>query len=147
MSTDKSVTKSLLQTLEDGKEGFTKAAEKVSDTDASLATELRGFATERTEMASELEKLAETYGDDVDESASLTAAAHRGWLSLKAALEGSSAKGVLEAAEKGEDHAEQEYKDALEEDVSPTLRQVIERQMAQVKAAHQRVIAMRDAQS
>lgn len=147
MSTDKSVTKSLLQTLEDGKEGFTKAAEKVSDSDATLATELRGFATERAEMASKLESLAQTYGDDVEESGTLTAAAHRGWLSLKAALEGSSSKGVLDAAEKGEAHAEQEYESALKDDVSPTLREVIERQAAQVKAAHQRVIALRDSQS
>jgi uncharacterized protein (TIGR02284 family) len=147
MSTDKSVTKSLLQTLEDGKEGFTKAAEKLSDGDASLAQELRGFASERGEMAAELEKLAATYGDEVEESSSLAATAHRGWLSLKAALEGSSAKGVLDAAEKGEAHAEKEYEEAVKEDVSPTLRAVIERQMAQVKAAHQRVIALHGAQS
>lgn len=49
-------TKDLLQTLADGVEGFSKAAESVKD--PGLKTLFSGFATERQEMAQELQEYA-----------------------------------------------------------------------------------------
>ena len=49
MSTDESVTKELLETLEDGNDGFSKGAEKLSELGAAdHAATFEGFARQRT---------------------------------------------------------------------------------------------------
>jgi uncharacterized protein (TIGR02284 family) len=145
-STDEAVTEDLVQTLEDGEKGFAQGADKLEETDApELARTFREFSAQRASFSAELRSLAADYGDKVDESGTAAAALHRGWMSLKDALSGSDPKGVLDAAEQGEDHAVKEYRKALDADISPTLRAVVERQSADVKAAHDRVKALRDA--
>ncbi len=52
---------------------------------------------------------------------------------------------MLDAAEMGEDHAIKEYDKALDADISPGLRTVVQRQATEVKAAHDKVRALRDA--
>lgn len=146
MSTDAKTTKDLLQTLEDGRDGFTKAAEKLAETDRSdLAPEFRQFAEQRAALATELESLAARYGDDIEEDGSVAAAVHRGWLSLKDALSGSKAKGVLDAAEQGEEHAVSEFEKALEKDISADLAGTVRRQLVEIRATHVKVKALSDA--
>lgn len=146
MSRDESVTNDLVQTLEDGETGFTRAAERLEDSDrADLAQTFREFAAQRQAFSAELRSMAQAYGDHVDDDGTVVAALHRGWMAIKDALSGSDATGVLTAAEQGEDHAVAEYEKALaHDDVSAPLRAVIERQYAHVKAAHDAVKAMRD---
>lgn len=146
MSVDEKVTKDLVQTLEDGKDGFASAADKLADSDTpELATTFRGFSEQRSTFAAELRGLAQAYGDDADESGSIAGAVHRGWMGVKDALTGSDPKGVLKAAEQGEHHAVQEYEKALGEDISPGLKEVLERQVVDVRAAYQTVRASQDA--
>lgn len=148
MSTDAKVTKELIETLEDGKDGFAKGAEKLEDTASpELAETFRKYSGQRADFAGELRAMAKQHGDDINESGSVAAAVHRGWLTLKDALAGSSPKGVLDAAEKGEDHAVSEYEKALKSDLSPTLRAVVERQLTDVKAAHDTVRSLQAAHS
>lgn len=149
MSVDKRVTKDLMETLADGRDGFEKAAERLADTDRSdLVETMREFSAQRATMHQELGSLAAHYGDDIDEEGSLAATLHRGWMAVKDTLAGSKdAEGVLDVAEQGEDHAVAEYKDALEKDISPDLRAVVERQAAAIQAAHDKVRALRDAAS
>lgn len=54
-------------------------------------------------------------------------------------------KGVLDVAEQGEDHAGKEYEKALAADISTGLRTVVERQLVDVRSAHDQVKALRDA--
>ncbi len=68
---------------------------------------------------------------------------HRGWLTLKDALAGSKPDGVLDAAEQGEDHAVREYEQALDEDISPELRAVVQRQYTEIRSAHDDVKTLR----
>jgi len=140
MSTDATVTKDLMQTLEDGRKGFADASGKLVDTDrADLAPRFAEFSAQRSTMYSELEVLAAAYGDDLDEDGSTAAAIHRGWMSLKDALAGSSASGVLDAAEQGENHATSEYSKALEKDLSPNLADVVRRQLVDITAVRDEV--------
>ena len=146
MSTDRKVTKDHIETLEDGRKGFADAAEKLADTNrADLAPKFRELAEQRAGFSAELETMAATYGDDIDEDGSVLAAAHRGWMSLKDALAGADPDGVLDAAEQGEDHAVSEYKKALDEDISENLRQTIQRQFTSIQSAHDEVKRLRDA--
>ena len=146
MSKDESVTQDLVKTLQNGKEGFERAAEKLtSSNEPGLATEFTQFGKQRGEFADELTRLAGQYGDKTTERTTVPGALHRGWMAVKDALSGSDASGVLDAAVQGEDHAVSEYDDALKEDISDGLRAVLTRQHTAVKAAHDRVVAARDA--
>jgi uncharacterized protein (TIGR02284 family) len=146
MSTDSKVTKDLIQTCRDGQEGFAKAADKLAkDGRDDLATRFRDFSNQRAEFAAELEQLATQYGEDDSTSGSVAGAIHRGWLTVKDTITGSDPEGVLDAAEQGEDHAKSEYEKALEADISPSLKTVVQRQYAAVQTAHDTVRDLRDA--
>jgi len=146
MSTDEAVTKDLIETLEDGAEGFAKAAEKLAESDdPTLAETFRRYSDQRASFSSELRELAKDYGDNIEESGSAAGTLHRGWITLKDALTGSSPHAVLEAAETGENHAVKEYEKALDADISPTLHAVVARQGAEVTAAHDKIRSLADA--
>ena len=148
MSNDASVTKDLLQTLEDGRAGYEKGAEKLDSTDApELAPTFRKYSEQRAAFTTELQSLAQQYGDQLDADGSLAGTLHRGWLSLKDALAGSKPDGVIDAAEQGEDHAVSEYEKALDAEISDGLRQVVERQYRDVVAARDEVSALASSSS
>jgi uncharacterized protein (TIGR02284 family) len=143
---DKAVAKELVETLKDGENGYSSAADKVRDGDhAAWATTLQRFAEQRADFRREIVELGEDYGDDVDESGTATAALHRGWIALKDALTGDDPEGVLSAAVTGEDHAVSEYEKALQADLSAGFREVVTRQHAAVLAARDEVKALQTA--
>ncbi len=146
MTIDERTTKDLIETLRDGEKGFADAAEKLASSDrADLAPQFRTFSEQRASFADELDAIAARYDDQIDESGSVAAAMHRGWMALKDAVAGDSASGVLDAAEQGEDHAVSEYQKALDSDISVELRAVVARQFEQIQTTHDKVKALRDA--
>jgi len=147
MSTDEKITKSLIQTLEDGKEGFAKAAVRLAETERSdLSAKFNGYSTQRDGFANELKSLAAQYGDEIDKSGTIAGTLHRGWMTLKDVLAGDNPEGVLDVAEQGEDHAVAEYEKALADtEMSEGLRVVVQRQFLAVKAAHDEVRDLRNA--
>lgn len=143
MSDDEKAAKELVETLKDGEKGFADAAEKLRDSDRAEWTQtLARLSAQRKGFHQEIVALGHEYGDDVDESGSVAAAVHRGWISLKDALTGDDATGVLKAAETGEDHAVSEYEKALEMDLSTGFREVVARQHAAVVAGRDEVKAL-----
>jgi uncharacterized protein (TIGR02284 family) len=147
-STDEKVTKDLIETLEDGRVGFAKGAEKLkADGNPAFAQKFSELSAQRARFAEELRELARQYGDEIDEDGSMLGALHRGWMTIKDAVAGDDPEGVLDAAEQGEDHAKSEYADALKADISAHLRTVVERQAREVQAAHDEVKALRDSVS
>ena len=145
MLNDAKVTKDLMTILKDGIDGFTKGAEKLTETkQPALASTFRKYADQRAAYYAELEKLAAGYGDDIEPSGSVVAGIHRGWMAVKDAMSGSSAEGVLDAAEQGEDKAKSSYEDALKDGVSAGLAVVIRRQYEGVRAGHDEVRSLRD---
>ncbi|SEC94061.1 conserved hypothetical protein [Nocardioides exalbidus] len=146
MSDDAKAAKELVETLKDGERGFADAAEKLGDGEHSAwATTLARLSEQRAGFWREIVDLGHDYGDDVDESGSVAAAVHRGWISLKDALTGDDADAVLKAVSTGEDHAVSEYEDALKMDLSAGFREVVVRQQAAVVAARDEVAALRSA--
>ncbi len=69
------------------------------------------LSEQRAQFRREIVELGQDYHDDVDESGSVAAALHRGWISLKDALSGDDAGSVLGAVVTGEDHAVSEYEE------------------------------------
>ena len=130
MSNDAKVSKNIVEVLEDGKKGFDHAADKLAESNrADLAPMFREFSEQRAGFAAELTTMAAAYGDEIDEHGSVKGTIHRGWI----------------AAEQGEDHAVDSYKKALDEDISPELKDVLRRQMGTVQATHDQVKALRNA--
>lgn len=139
MSVDEKVTAELVETLRDGEAGYERAADRLRDEDATLAQTLRDLSAQRAGFAAELQTMAAAYGDHVDEDGTVAGALHRGWIALKDAVTGNDTSAVLKAVVTGEDHAISEYEKALEEDISADLRQVAERQLADIRAARDRI--------
>lgn len=145
MSTDARVTKDLMETLEDGREGFNKAAEEMANNGRSdYAAEFRRIADERAKFYTELEQMAAAYGDDIDPDGTVAGTLHRVWMGVRDTLAFDDVEAVLKTAEQGEDHAVSEYEKALESDISAGLRTAVERQFGAVKAAHDKVRNLRD---
>ena len=146
MSDDAKAAKELVETLKDGERGFAAAADKLRDGEhPEWATTLQRLSEQRAGFWREIVDLGHAYGDDVDESGTVAAAVHRGWIALKDALTGDDAEAVLKAALTGEDHAVSEYEDALKMDLSAGFREVVVRQQAAVVAARNEVEALQDA--
>ena len=146
MSDDAKAAKELVETLKDGERGFADAADKLRDGEhPEWATVLQRLSEQRAGFWREIVEMGHEYGDDVDESGSVAAAVHRGWIAVKDALTGDDPEAVLKAAVTGEDHAVSEYEDALEKDLSAGFRDVVTRQHAAVVAARDEVKALQHA--
>lgn len=141
-STDAKVTQDLIETLVDGQNGFTQAAEHLADDNAHVAAQFHGFASNRRAMADSLRAMAARYGDVVDSDGSTAAALHRGWIGLKDALTGNSVDAIVNAAITGEEHAISEFEKALDEDISADLRTKVQDQLASIRATKQQLDAL-----
>ena len=146
MSDDAKAAKELVETLKDGERGYATAAEKLRDSDRpEWAATMQRLSEQRAGFWREIVDMGHEYGDDVDESGTVAAAVHRGWLSLKDAVTGDDPDAVLKAAETGEDHAVSEYEDAGKMDLSAGFREVVVRQQADVRAAREELRALQGA--
>ena len=140
-----STLNSLIETLKDGQEGFRQAAEAVKD--STLKSLFSEYSLQRAKFAGELQnEVIRSLGDNKPEETSSTAGAlHRAWINLKSALTSGDDHSILAECERGEDSAVSEYKKAMEdENLSSPLRDIVSRQYTEVKAAHDRIKALRD---
>ena len=80
-----------------------------------------------------------------EDSSSTTGAMHRAWINVKSAVTNRDRHAILAEAERGEDTAVAAYKDAMEKDLPAPIRDIVGRQSAEVKAAHDKVRNLRDA--
>ena len=140
------VIEDLIETLEDGRKGFEKAAERLEkDGRADIAGRMRELSQERARFSQELRELAVSEGVEIREDGSMAGTLHRGWITLAEALTGDDPSAVLSAAESGEDHAIAEFEKALtSSDLGAAVSAVVARQAAEVKAAHDEVRTFRD---
>jgi uncharacterized protein (TIGR02284 family) len=141
-----SVLDELIETLKDGQEGFKQAAEAVKD--PQLKSLFSEYSQQRSRFASALQNEVRSLGETEPETTSSTAGAlHRGWINLKSAVTGGDDHAILAECERGEDSAVEEYKKALQDDLSPSVYEIVSRQYAEIKAAHDRIRNLRDSRS
>ena len=144
MNKESTVLNNLIETLKDGQEGFKQAAESVRDPE--LKALFGQYSQQRSRFAAELQNEARRQGETKPETSSSAAGAlHRGWINLKSAITGGDDHAILAECERGEDSAVEEYKKALAEDLTPSTQELVSRQFADIKAAHDRVRSLRDA--
>src|SRR3954471_14248905 len=122
-----STINSLIETLKDGQEGFKQAAEAVKD--SNLKSLFNEYSMQRSRFAGELQAEARQLGESDPETTSSTAGAmHRAWINIKSAVTSGDDHTILAECERGEDSAVKEYREALEQDLPATLREVIARE-------------------
>jgi uncharacterized protein (TIGR02284 family) len=144
MKNEKTILNDLIETLKDGQEGFKQAAEGVSN--SNLKSLFLDYSQQRSQFATALQSEARGHGEtDPETSSSATGALHRGWINLKSVITGGDEHAILAECERGEDSAVEEYKKALDDGLSPTAQEVVSRQFAEIKAAHDRIRSLRDA--
>jgi uncharacterized protein (TIGR02284 family) len=138
-----STINSLIETLKDGQEGFKQAAEAVKDSD--LKSLFYEFSQQRARFATELQGQAASLGETEPEDSSSTAGAmHRAWINLKSAVTSGDDHAILAECERGEDSAVKEYEEALKIDLPAPLDDIISREFAAVKSAHDQIKSLRD---
>jgi uncharacterized protein (TIGR02284 family) len=144
MKKQNEVIDNLIETLKDGREGFKQAAEGVSD--PKLKSLLSDYSQQRSRFATALQSEARRHEETEPEtSSSATGALHRGWMNLKSAITGGDEHAILAECERGEDSAVEEYKKALEDGLTPSAQELVSRQFAEIKSAHDQIKSLRDA--
>ncbi|MBC7892696.1 MAG: PA2169 family four-helix-bundle protein [Sphingobacteriaceae bacterium] len=126
-------------------QGYEKAIEDTKD------TELNGLFRQavlqsqnfRSQLADHIVRIDGKAVSDAT-STDLSSKIHRAWIDIKAALSGNDRDTVLGSVEFGENAAVEAYEDALDEDDLPHhIKDVIETQLADLRATRDRVLSMR----
>src|SRR5438067_7609063 len=144
MKNQDEVIDNLIETLKAVKEGFNQAAESVRN--PALKALFSDYSQQRSRFAAALQSEARRQGETEPETtSSATGTLHRGWINLKSAITGGDEHAILAECERGEDSAVEEYKKALENGLTPSAQELVTRQFAEIKAAHDRIKSLRDA--
>jgi len=138
----RSTLNDLIETCKDGQEGFHSAAEKLKD--HTIKSDFLKYSQQRAGFAGELQAEVTRSGGEPAKSGSTTGAIHRGWIGLKSAVTGDSDHGILEEAERGEDAAVKNYRDALNKKLPANLEAIVARQLKEIQQTHNAVKAVRD---
>lgn len=137
-----SVLNNLIETCKDGQEGFKNASENVND--GSLKSLFYEYSTQRAKFAGELQQEVRTLGGDPEKSGSVAATLHRGWMDLMAAISTKEDAAILSECERGEDSAVSNYKDANAETLPTNIAEIVNRQYAEIKQAHDKIRSLRN---
>lgn len=121
-----SVLNNLIETCEDGVKGFRAAAEAIESPRAKEVFNTRLEYIERAE--SDLKATVRRLGGDPEERGSATGALHRGWMNLKTAVTGKDDDAIIAECERGEDAAVERYEDALNNELPPDIRLLVDKQ-------------------
>ena len=133
----------LIETLKDGQEGFKQSAGGVDD--PQLKTVFDTLSLQRSKFAGELQSEIVSLGDpDPEDASSVTGSIHRAWINVKSVVTSGDRHAILAEAERGEDAAVTAYKEAMEKDLPAPIKDIVSRQSTEVKAAHDKIRALRD---
>ncbi|WP_051669839.1 ferritin-like domain-containing protein [Bryobacter aggregatus] len=139
---DTAIINNLIETLKDGENGFKAAVADV--TDRNLKSTFEKYASQRHSFVAQLQQTVRREGETPETSGSITAAAHRGWMSVKSAVTGKNDHAILEECERGEDAAVKAYREATASGKLGSAAPLVAQQAYEIKAAHDAIRALRD---
>ncbi len=134
----------LIATCKDGQDGFRLAAEAITD-DEDLKGLLFSCSLQRSKFAGDLQNELIGLGEpDPEQTGSVAAALHRGWIGLKLVLAQHDNHAILAECERGEDSAVAEYRKAVEGGLSTPLVELVNSQFQEVLATHNTIRDIRN---
>jgi|SRR5436190_4251285 len=132
----------LIETCKDGEGGFRTCAEDVGR--AELKSILERAAQHCAESALELQTEVLRLGGKPERKGSLAGSAHRRWVDAKSAISNKDEATILAECERGEDFAKHSYQKALEKDLPPEIRAIVQRQYQGALEHHDMVRNLRN---
>jgi uncharacterized protein (TIGR02284 family) len=126
--------------------GYERALDELKPEDADLKTLFQRYITTSREYVQELTQEVNRLGADPADGTTNSGKIYRVWMDLKTAVTGKDRKTILDNCEFGEDAAQKSYDMALnsDEELEPSLRDLIVRQKATLKTGHDEVKRLRD---
>ena len=139
----------LIEINNDRVRGYEKASKETEAKDADLRSIFDEMATESRRYANELGHYVSQSGEKPAEGTTVRGKIYRAWMDVKATFSGRDRKAILASCEFGEDAAQRAYDAALSSDaeIAADVRQVIMEQKTNLKRGHDKIKAMRDAQT
>jgi uncharacterized protein (TIGR02284 family) len=116
----------LIETCEDGATGFRTAADAIGNPEAKTMLAERARRIEQSKA--ELSELVRSLGGVPVDHGHAAAGLHRGWINLKSAITGKNDDAILAEVERGEENAVKHYREALDADLPPDVRMVVQAQ-------------------
>lgn len=136
----------LVQINNDRIRGYESSIDNVED--KALAGQFRQFIVQSQKFRSELaDHVVRLDGHAVTDATTTDLASkfHRAWLDIKASVSDNEKAAVLGSVEFGENAAVKAYEDALEEDHLPAyVKEVIQAQLADLRAARDQVVVLKE---
>lgn len=136
------IVQELIKINVDTRETYLELADATAN--ASVAIMFRELAGERNRNLAELESLMNQNREKADDSISVAATYHRILIGLRSAL-GAGTATMLSEAESVEEKIQQKYEEVLKREPGSAVSDILHRQYGGVRAAHDRVRAIRDA--
>ena len=125
--------------------GYEKASKE--NEEGELKSLFMNFAGDSRKHRGELISEVVAHGGTPAEGCTTAGKVYHAWMDIKAALTGKDSKAIISSCEFGEDAAVEAYDDALKtDDLSSRAREVVTRQRATIKQAHDKIKMMRDAE-
>ena len=140
------VINDLIKINNDRVAGFEKAGKDLEGENNDLIPHFNKFASDSRQYVDELTSIAREYGDEVADGTSTSGDLHRAWIDVKSTFSGNDRLAILNECERGEDAAKSAYRDAIsyENDISPELLQVLQRQQQGIVEGHDLIKSLRD---
>ena len=131
----------LLAVTRDGEHGFVTCAEHARSD--SLRRLFITRATRHAVAAAELRGLIGQLGGDPAIGGKICSATRRGWVSLPGSLTQNNDEALVDECERGEDHALEVYRNALDDHLPEFVRQVVLRQFEGLMSDHDEIRVLR----
>jgi uncharacterized protein (TIGR02284 family) len=126
--------------------GYEKALEETKETDNDLKIFFALMIDESRKLRLNLAGEVQALGGEYDRGTTASGKLYRAWMDVKAVFTGHDRHTVLANCERGEDAAQNAYKDALNENKVPAyIRTLLNEQKQTLKASHDKVKSLRDA--
>ena len=140
-----STLNNLIATCRDGQEGFKTAAEGIQN--SGLKSLFYEFSQQRAGFLGTLQYEVQRLGGDPENTGSVAAVLHRGWINIKSIVTGSDDLAIINECERGEDSAVEQYQQAISANLPAPIAELVSGQYVQVKAAHDRIRDMKHSMS
>ena len=150
MENDKTIDalNQLIEINNDRVEGYETAAKETDSED--LKNLFSGLQNTSQRNLSELRGEVSRLGGKPEEGTRVTGKFFRAWMDVKAALTGNDRGTILNSCEFGEDKALETYENVLEDSgsgFSAEQREMVRKQQSSLRADHDKVKALRDAEN